>query len=56
MSEYILNTKQLTKKFKNSIVLNHINLEIPKGKVYGLLGINGCQGQFKNVGFRQKEM
>lgn len=42
MSEYILNTKQLTKKFKNSIVLNHINLEIPKGKVYGLLGINGA--------------
>lgn len=27
MSEYILNTKQLTKKFKNSIVLNHINLD-----------------------------
>ncbi|GEK28743.1 MULTISPECIES: ATP-binding cassette domain-containing protein [Lactobacillaceae] len=42
MTEYILKTKQLTKKFKNNIVLNHINLEIPKGKIYGLLGINGA--------------
>lgn len=42
MSEYILTTDQLTKKFKNNIVLDHLNLKIPKGKIYGLLGINGA--------------
>ncbi|MGL5900599.1 MAG: ATP-binding cassette domain-containing protein [Lactobacillaceae bacterium] len=42
MSEYVLTTEKLTKKFKNSTVLNCIDLKIPKGKIYGLLGINGA--------------
>ncbi|USS90260.1 ATP-binding cassette domain-containing protein [Fructilactobacillus carniphilus] len=42
MTEYILTTNQLTKRFKQKVVLNHINLKIPQGKIYGLLGINGA--------------
>lgn len=42
MAEYILTTEKLTKKFKKTTVLNQISLEIPKGQIYGLLGINGA--------------
>ncbi|WP_240453011.1 ABC transporter ATP-binding protein [Acholeplasma equirhinis] len=31
----------LTKMYGNTIVLNNVNLEIPKGKIIGLLGPNG---------------
>jgi len=33
--------KNLTKKFKNSIVLDDINLSFEKNKIYGLIGRNG---------------
>lgn len=31
----------VTKKFKNTVVLDHVSLEIPKGKICGLVGRNG---------------
>lgn len=40
--EYIIETKNLTKKYGNSIVVDNINLHVPKGKIYGLLGRNGA--------------
>ena len=42
MSEYILETKALTKKFKNQIAVNNISLSIRKNSVFGLLGPNGA--------------
>lgn len=42
MADYMLTTKDLTKKFKKRVVLDKINLRISAGKVYGLLGINGA--------------
>lgn len=42
MSEYILETKGLTKKFKNQIAVNNISLSIRKNSVFGLLGPNGA--------------
>lgn len=38
----LLTTKNLTKKFKNQVVLNGINLHIPESQVYCLLGPNGA--------------
>ncbi|AQS10280.1 putative ABC transporter ATP-binding protein YxlF [Clostridium saccharobutylicum] len=39
---YILKTKNLSKKFKNQKVVNEISLSIPENCVYGLLGPNGA--------------
>ncbi|BDR76205.1 ABC transporter ATP-binding protein [Clostridium tetani] len=39
--DYILECNDLVKKYGNKIVLNNLNLKIPKGKIIGLLGPNG---------------
>lgn len=36
-----LEVKQVSKKIKNNIILDHISLELDKGKIYGLQGKNG---------------
>lgn len=38
----MVETKNLTKSFKNQTVVSDINLNIPKGAIYGLLGPNGA--------------
>lgn len=40
--DYIIETKNLTKAYGISTVVNNINLHVPKGKIYGLLGRNGA--------------
>lgn len=42
MSEFVVETTNLTKKFKGTPVVNQINLQIPKGSIYGFLGPNGA--------------
>ena len=42
MTEYVIETENLTKKYKNKTVVNNINMKIEKGKIYGLLGKNGA--------------
>ncbi|MCU9814600.1 lantibiotic protection ABC transporter ATP-binding protein [Paraclostridium sp. AKS73] len=41
MSEYFLETKNLTKKFKGEAAVDSINLKIRKASIYGFLGPNG---------------
>ncbi|MFN2746348.1 MULTISPECIES: lantibiotic protection ABC transporter ATP-binding protein [Bacillus] len=40
--EFILQTRHLTKKYKKSIVLNGVSMNVRKNTVYGLLGPNGA--------------
>ena len=40
--DYIITTKQLTKKYKNFISVNNVSLHIRKGSIYGFLGPNGA--------------
>lgn len=40
--EYVIETKNLTKQYGSSTVVDNINLHVPKGKIYGLLGRNGA--------------
>ena len=40
--DYIITTKQLTKKYKNFTSVNNVSLHIPKGSIYGFLGPNGA--------------
>ncbi|WP_017754737.1 ATP-binding cassette domain-containing protein [Calidifontibacillus oryziterrae] len=42
MSEYILKTKELSKKYKNDFALKKINVTIRKGEIYGFIGQNGA--------------
>ncbi len=42
MKEVILKTKDLTKKYKEFIALNNVNISINKGDIYGLIGRNGA--------------
>ncbi|MDM5154387.1 ABC transporter ATP-binding protein [Bacillus sp. DX1.1] len=39
---YILETKALTKKYRNDYVVQNVDLKIPKGEIYGFLGPNGA--------------
>ena len=41
-NEIILKTKDLTKKYSNTVVVDNLNIEIKKGEVFGLLGPNGA--------------
>jgi len=40
--DYILKTYNLTKRFKNQIAVNEVNVKIKKGDIYGLVGKNGA--------------
>ena len=42
MEEIVLETKELCKQYHKQTVLKNINMRIPKGCVYGLLGANGA--------------
>lgn len=42
MESFIIETKQLTKKYKGQLAVNNVNLYIKKGSIYGLLGRNGA--------------
>src|SRR5699024_6740083 len=42
MSEYILRTHQLSKKYRNTLALADINISIKKGEIYGFIGQNGA--------------
>lgn len=40
--DYMITTKQLTKKYKNFVSVNNVSLHIRKGSIYGFLGPNGA--------------
>ncbi|GAB2549020.1 ATP-binding cassette domain-containing protein [Gracilibacillus alcaliphilus] len=42
MSDIILRTNKLTKKYKNDVALENVNITIEKGAIYGFIGQNGA--------------
>ena len=40
--EYIIKTENLTKRYGKHVVADRVNLEIKKGRIYGLIGPNGA--------------
>ena len=42
MNEYVIKTTQLTKKFGSFTALEHVNIHVKKGSIYGLIGDNGA--------------
>ena len=41
MKNFALQTYNISKKFGNIIALDNVNLQIEKGQIYGLIGLNG---------------
>ena len=39
---YSIETKNLTKKFKDKVAVNNLNLQIKEGELFALLGVNGA--------------
>lgn len=42
MSEYIIETSQVTKNYPSVVALDHVNIHVKKGSIYGLVGDNGA--------------
>lgn len=42
MSDTVLRTIELTKRFKNRLALDHLNLEVRRGEVFDFLGPNSA--------------
>ncbi|CEQ21136.1 ABC transporter ATP-binding protein [[Clostridium] sordellii] len=42
MSEIICQTVNLSKKYKDTVILEKVNINIKKGEIYGLIGENGA--------------
>ncbi len=42
MNTTVLKTQNLTKKYKNFIALDNVNINVHKGDIYGLIGRNGA--------------
>lgn len=42
MSNYIIETNGLTRRFGQHVSVDHIDLRVPEGKIYGFLGANGA--------------
>lgn len=42
MSDEVIKTKQLTKRYGKQTVINNVNIHVKEGRIYGLLGRNGA--------------
>ncbi|WP_279402035.1 ATP-binding cassette domain-containing protein [Piscibacillus salipiscarius] len=42
MSKVIIHANELTKRYGSHIAVNHINLEVYEGEVFGIIGPNGA--------------
>lgn len=42
MGDYVIETSQLTKQYQGQTCVDEVNIYVPKGKIYGLLGRNGA--------------
>ncbi|HLS20621.1 MAG TPA: ABC transporter ATP-binding protein [Bacillota bacterium] len=42
MGRLILQTKNLTKRYKRTNVVDHVNMTIERGNIYGFIGLNGA--------------
>ncbi len=42
MSDYVIETKGLTKRYRDKVAVNGLDLQIPRGEVFGFLGPNGA--------------
>lgn len=42
MSDYVIETRNLTKQYGTQTSVSDLNIHVKKGRIYGLLGRNGA--------------
>lgn len=42
MSDYVLRTKNISKKYGDTYAIKNVSVEIKRGQIYGLIGLNGA--------------
>ena len=42
MNEYVIETKQITKSYGSLLALDHVDIHVRRGEIYGLIGDNGA--------------
>jgi len=42
MSEYVLRTRDISKKYGDAYAIKNVSVEIKRGQIYGLIGLNGA--------------
>ncbi|MFR0840996.1 MAG: ATP-binding cassette domain-containing protein [Mediterraneibacter faecis] len=42
MREIVFAAKDVTKRYKNTVALKHVSMEVKKGDIYGFIGENGA--------------
>ena len=42
MDEYVIETNNLTKSFGSKLAVDHVNMHVAKGDIYGFIGRNGA--------------
>lgn len=42
MNEYVIETKQVTKSYGSFLALDHVDIHVRRGEIYGLIGDNGA--------------
>ncbi|HYF94321.1 MAG TPA: ATP-binding cassette domain-containing protein [Symbiobacteriaceae bacterium] len=42
MSEYVLRTRNLSKRYGDAYAIDNVSVEIKRGQIYGLIGLNGA--------------
>ncbi len=45
--KYVIETKNLVKRYKNRLAINKINMHVKKGSIYGFIGKNGAVKQLQ---------
>ena len=55
MSSVILEAHDLTKEYRHTVALDHIDLKIEKGKIYGFIGQNGARKDSSCINFERKK-
>jgi ABC-2 type transport system ATP-binding protein len=42
MREYVLRTRDISKKYGDTYAIKNVSVEIKRGQIYGLIGLNGA--------------
>jgi len=43
MSDLVIETDQLSKRFGDVVAVDSVNLYVKRGEIYGFLGLNGAE-------------
>src|SRR6478735_11277989 len=42
MSDYVIETRKLSKRYGRKLALDHLDLQVPRGRIHAIVGANGA--------------